>query len=77
MRAQRCVCCSVLPCNFFFFSWDFYTNTYCLDENFEEDKYKMEQNVEDFPEDAARWTGEKVSFVLFPSLAIGQSMDEC
>lgn len=34
--------------------------TYCPDDNFEENKDKFEDNVEDFPEDAARWTGEKV-----------------
>lgn len=32
------------------------TLTGAADDNFEEDK----QDAEDFPEDAARWTGEKV-----------------
>lgn len=33
---------------------------YDTDEDWDEDKERIEQNVEDFPEDAARWTGEKV-----------------
>jgi hypothetical protein len=36
----------------------------CTDERWDEDKERIEQNVEDFPEDAARWTGEKVCALL-------------
>lgn len=32
-----------------------------LDDKWEEDKEDIKEDVEDFPEDAARWTGEKVS----------------
>jgi hypothetical protein len=37
---------------------------YNTDEDWDEDKERIEQNVEDFPEDAARWTGEKVCALL-------------
>lgn len=36
-----------------------------LDEDWDEDKDRIENNVADFPEDAARWTGEKVGNILF------------
>jgi hypothetical protein len=32
----------------------------CADDDWDEDKERIEENVEDFPEDAAQWTGEKV-----------------
>lgn len=34
------------------------------DDKWEEDKEEIKEDVEDFPEDAARWTGEKVSSIL-------------
>ncbi|GIK00643.1 hypothetical protein Aspvir_004670 [Aspergillus viridinutans] len=34
-----------------------------IHDKWDEDKERIEQNVEDFPEDAARWTGEKVGEV--------------
>nr|POF27642.1 hypothetical protein CFP56_71451 [Quercus suber] len=34
-----------------------------MKEGFEQDKDRVEQNVEDFPEDAAEWTGRKVGEV--------------
>ncbi|KAL3469594.1 hypothetical protein BJX99DRAFT_241050 [Aspergillus californicus] len=34
-----------------------------IHDEFDEDKARLEQNVEDFPEDAARWTGEAVGEV--------------
>ncbi|GFF40542.1 hypothetical protein IFM58399_05960 [Aspergillus lentulus] len=34
-----------------------------IHEDWDEDKERIEQNAEDFPEDAARWTGEKVGEV--------------
>jgi hypothetical protein len=33
------------------------------DEDFDEHKDRLEQNIGDFPENAARWTGEKVGEV--------------
>lgn len=39
-----------------------------LDEDWDEDKDRIENNVADFPEDAARWTGEKVWTSSEPSL---------
>lgn len=32
-------------------------------QDWEQDKYRMEENVENFPDDAARWTGRKVGEV--------------
>ncbi|RLL94224.1 hypothetical protein CFD26_103186 [Aspergillus turcosus] len=34
-----------------------------IHDDWDEDKERIEENVEDFPEDAARWTGEKVGEV--------------
>nr|POE78051.1 hypothetical protein CFP56_09692 [Quercus suber] len=34
-----------------------------MKEDFEQDKDRLEENVEDFPEDAAEWTGRKVGEV--------------
>ncbi|KAK3669906.1 hypothetical protein LTR78_010217 [Recurvomyces mirabilis] len=34
-----------------------------IEDRFEEDKYRVEDDVEDFPENAARWTGNKVQEV--------------
>lgn len=37
------------------------------DDKWEEDKEDIKEDVEDFPENAARWTGEKVSLIHVPS----------
>lgn len=49
---------------------DLHVNTDRLDDHFEENKEEYEQNVEDFPEDAARWTGEKVCSALVISFIL-------
>lgn len=35
-----------------------------LDDGFEDKKEDIEEGVQDFPENAAHWTGEKVCFYL-------------
>jgi hypothetical protein len=39
-----------------------------IDDSWEENKEDIKQDVEDFPENAAHWTGEKVCSTLFPFL---------
>ncbi|RHZ56690.1 uncharacterized protein CDV56_107149 [Aspergillus thermomutatus] len=46
-----------------------------IHDRWDEDKDRIEQNVEDFPEDAARWTGEKVGEVEQIPENIEQSWD--
>ena len=36
---------------------------YRIEDDWDEDKYRVEQDVDDFPDNAARWTGEKVGEV--------------
>lgn len=51
-----------------------------LDDKWEEDKEDIKEDVEDFPEDAARWTGEKVSLIpalLLPVLLLFTDIDGC
>ena len=50
------------------------------DDKWEEDKEDIKEDVEDFPEDAARWTGEKVSLIPargLPVLLLFTDIDDC
>lgn len=46
-----------------------------ISQDFEADKSRLENNVEDFPSDAARWTGEKVQEVEDVPQDVGQGFE--